>query len=125
MAHVGVLSSTVQPLGAAARGSGMSQTPRMCAGLRRGPVEAHRSFGSRAPTPFRVGGGKKTHAVGGAGPATVVTPLRVVCANPRRVAKVQQQMRREISNMLQTDKVRRLSPCSDRECAPVPTEPKP
>ena len=32
-------------------------------------------------------------------------PLRVVCANPRRVAKVQQQMRREISNMLQTDKV--------------------
>ena len=49
---------------------------------------------------------QKTHAVGaGAGPATVVTPLRVVCANPRRVAKVQQQMRREISNMLQTDKV--------------------
>lgn len=34
------------------------------------------------------------------------TPLRVTCmANPRRVAKVQQQMRREISNMLQTDKV--------------------
>ena len=106
MAHVSALSSTVQLIGASARGGNMSQTSRMCAGLQRGPVEAQRSLGSRAPTPFRVGGGKKTHAVGaGAGPATVVTPLRVVCANPRRVAKVQQQMRREISNMLQTDKV--------------------
>ena len=37
---------------------------------------------------------------------TSAAPLRVTCmANQRRVAKVQQQMRREISNMMQTDKV--------------------
>lgn len=42
-------------------------------------------------------------------PSTTATPLRVTCmANPRRVAKVQQQMRREISNMLQMDKVLRV-----------------
>ena len=45
---------------------------------------------------------KKTHAFN----ATSAAPLRVTCmANQRRVAKVQQQMRREISNMMQTDKV--------------------
>ncbi len=59
-----------------------------------------------ALAPFRVGR-KKTHFISQTrAPCTTVTPLRVVCANPRRVQKVQQQMRREISNMLQTDKVR-------------------
>ena len=76
----------------------MAQSTRMCAGLR-----CH-SMGSRA-----VGRSlglaqvaKKTHAFN----ATSAAPLRVTCmANQRRVAKVQQQMRREISNMMQTDKV--------------------
>ena len=71
-------------------------------------------------TPFRVGH-KKTHATSQtSAPCPTVTPLRVVCANPRRVQKVQQQMRREISNMLQTDKVRVHSVLRTTPVAPKP-----
>ena len=65
--------------------------------------------------------GKHSRQVGECGP----TPRRgvgVVCmANPRRVAKVQQQMRREISNMMQTDQAR-ASQSSTRPLMP-PTLP--
>ena len=76
----------------------MAQSTRMCAGLR------CNSMGSRAVgrSLGRAQVAKKTHAF----IATSAAPLRVTCmANQRRVAKVQQQMRREISNMMQTDKV--------------------
>ena len=76
----------------------MAQFTRMCAGLR------CNSMGSRAVgrSLGRAQVAKKTHAFS----ATSAAPLRVTCmANQRRVAKVQQQMRREISNMMQTDKV--------------------
>ena len=76
----------------------MAQSTRMCAGLR------CNSMGSRAVgrSLGRAQVAKKTPAF----IATSAAPLRVTCmANQRRVAKVQQQMRREISNMMQTDKV--------------------
>ena len=80
-------------------------TPRMCAGLP-GAGGARRSLLCPSLAVALGGKGCKTHAVK-SGTSTRMTPLRVRCmANPRRVAKVQQQMRREISSMLQMDKVR-------------------
>lgn len=77
----------------------MVQSPRMCAGLTCGSIGSRAAGRSSGRAAFVA---KKTHALN----ATSAAPLRVTCmANQRRVAKVQQQMRREISNMMQTDKV--------------------
>jgi len=99
----------VQPR-AAARGAERcaARSPRMCAAL--GLASARRSdsrilrSSSWCPSVDRLAA-PRGRAVSHSPPSTIATPLRVLCANPRRVAKVQQQMRREISNMLQTDKV--------------------
>lgn len=77
---------------------------RMCAGLADGGVARPWRSSSSSSSLLSSIRSHKTHDKSVL-PITA-TPLRVTCmANPRRVAKVQQQMRREISNMLQTDKV--------------------
>ena len=99
-----------------------SQTPRAGAGTspHRGAALRVSSMCPALAAPFRARH-KKTHAISQtSAPRTAITPLRVECANPRRVQKVQQQMRREISNMLQTDKVRARSVMRPIRLAPKP-----
>ena len=99
-------SSAVALCGAVRRSDGdrrdcrMAQTPRTCAGFGSCPSLA---------APLR---GRTTQSAPQRSTSTAIgSPLLVTCmANPRRVAKVQQQMRREISSMLQTDKVSHVSP---------------
>mmetsp|Transcript_34211 Transcript_34211/g.54823 ORF Transcript_34211/g.54823 Transcript_34211/m.54823 type:complete len:303 (+) Transcript_34211:99-1007(+) len=82
---------------------------RACAGVTRrvDSAAAPRRFPSSVCPPVALalrGKNLHSHAVRGL-PSTTAAPLHVTCmANPRRVSKVSQQMRREISNMLQTDK---------------------
>ena len=104
MALCNHLNAAALPRAAVARGGRATmQRTNMCLGRGRTSVSEPRSSCARPSlaAPFRV-----THAARKGAHPKAVTPLRIVCANPRRVAKVQQQMRREISNMLQVDKVR-------------------
>mmetsp|Transcript_15791 Transcript_15791/g.38436 ORF Transcript_15791/g.38436 Transcript_15791/m.38436 type:complete len:318 (+) Transcript_15791:218-1171(+) len=111
MASAAVRVVAVQPR-AVARGSERGpQTPRMCAarlGLANAAPRCLRQSSSLCPSLDRLAE-QATHVALSSKStpwgSTVASPLRVTCmANPRRVAKVQQQMRREISTMLQEDK---------------------
>jgi hypothetical protein len=116
------MMTAVRPSACIARMRSSSQAPRAGAGASLHSSAALRvsSMCPALAAPFRAGH-KKTHAISHtSAPRTAVTPLRVECANPRRVQKVQQQMRREISNMLQTDKVGARSFCARARVAPKP-----
>jgi hypothetical protein len=122
MTSVVSMMTAVRPSACIARMRSSSQAPRAGAGASLHSSAALRvsSMCPALAAPFRAGH-KKTHAISHtSAPRTAVTPLRVECANPRRVQKVQQQMRREISNMLQTDKVGARSFCARARVAPKP-----
>jgi hypothetical protein len=100
-------TATARPrAAAAAAAAARGGETRMCAGLGAAAGPRRSSTSSCVLSSFR---GTRVHSKAralSAPSSTTAMPLRVECANPRRVAKVQQQMRREISTMLQTDKVR-------------------
>lgn len=122
MTSVASMLTAARPSACGAYMRSSSQTPRAGAGasLHRGAALRVSSMCPALAAPFRAGH-KKTHAISQtSAPRTAITPLRVECANPRRVQKVQQQMRREISNMLQTDKVGARSVLRATRVAPKP-----
>ena len=122
MTSVASMLTAARPSACGADMRSSSQTPRAGAGasLHRGAALRVSSMCPALAAPFRAGH-KKTHAISQtSAPRTAITPLRVECANPRRVQKVQQQMRREISNMLQTDKVGARSILRATRVAPKP-----
>ena len=123
MTSVVSMMTAVRPSACGARTHSSSQAPRAGSGasLHRGAALRVSSMCPALAAPFRPAGREKTHAISQtSAPRTAVTPLRVECANPRRVQKVQQQMRREISNMLQTDKVGARSVLRAIRVAPKP-----
>ena len=122
MTSVASMLTAARPSACGADMRSSSQTPHSGAGasLHRGAALRVSSMCPALAAPFRAGH-KKTHAISQtSAPRTAITPLRVECANPRRVQKVQQQMRREISNMLQTDKVGARSVLRATRVAPKP-----